>query len=394
MIQQRTSFAIFLIVSFALLVAYASPVHADVTGSFSSHVQLFPQTSSSEISLIKFDLQNEINLSVILSGLSTSFHSHFGLAGIEDVIVTIAGVLGSVDIESIMVFGRFDSDDAVPDKEELSFIKKRLTIGISFGGILLRNLSILEDTNFPQTPQYAFGDVVTVSGQTTSGVTVESQIGICADLNNNTIKKHSWVFSVPSGCYDQPNPELVFAFEKLTISGIPLSAGVTGKSVITCKEIVACEMSHTILASGGIIPVTITFGFDNMFTLAFRTATISFPASFGSLNFVINSQGEINSVSFNARPIINPDANPATLEIDASLEPGAGLTSSSIGVRIQRGTLTFSASADFDNGPPINFSGAEFGLDIALLGFMDIDSNIEFTSGSMVQFESLATINF
>ena len=394
--QQRQRVFILLFSVVVFLGVWVAPAQADVTGSFTVHVVMMPaveQTPTSEIGMLEFDLQNEINLSLVVSGFRTTFHGHFGLAGVEDMILTMAVLIGSLDLETQLVFGRFDDDDAIPDKEQLAFIKKRLTTTFNFGGVTLKNLAIFEDTNFPQSPQYAFGDVMTISGQTTSGVSIEAQSGFCADTTSNSIKKHTWSFSVVPECHQEPKPDLLYTFEKLTINGIPIAPSITGKSVVECIQVQACELSQTVLVSGGVVPLSATFTIEDLFTFSFGTATLTFRSGSGSLSLTFDGAGEIDNVSITLGPTINPDTNPATLNVDGSLEPGVGLVDGAIGIEVTRGLITFEADANFSDGPPATFEGVDFSVD-ATIDLLEVEATLSFEPGELVQIESFWTVNF
>ncbi len=394
--QQRRNACILLGGLAVILGIGAVDASADVTGSFTTHIVMMPagdQSPASEVGMLEFDLQNEIDLSLVVSGFRTTFHGHFGLAGVEDVILTMSVLIGSLDVETQMVFGRFDDDDTIPDKDQISFIKKRVTTAFNFGGVTLKNLAIFEDTNFPQTPEHAFGDVMTISGQTISGVSIKAQSGICADTTPNAIKKHTWSFSVVPECHQEPKPDLLYTYEKLTINGIPISSSITGKAVVECIQVQACELTQTILVSGGIVPLSATFTIEDLFTFSFGTATLTFSSGPGSLSVTFDDTGDISQIGVQLAPTINPDTNPATLDIDGNVEPGAGLTSGSIGIEVTRGLLTFEADANFTDGPPATFDGVDFSVD-ATIDFVEIEATLAFEPGQMVEIESFWTVNF
>jgi len=96
----------------AMIGTFAAVTKADVTGSFTTHISIHPVCTGfpaewlegcpgpweTEIQPLWFDFQNEINITVVISGLSTTLHSHFGLAGVEDVTLNYAATLGALDI--------------------------------------------------------------------------------------------------------------------------------------------------------------------------------------------------------------------------------------------------------------------------------------------------------
>ncbi len=401
MVPQRL-FGITIITAICAFVSMLSvDGHADVTGSFTTHIAVSPQvlteegqTPSSEIAPLFFDLQNEMNVSVILSGFNTTLHTHFGLAGLEDAILKFGVTIGSMDWQSELVFGRFDNDDTIPDKSDPSFIKQRVTTTFTVGGATLKSLAIFEDTNFPQTPEFAFGDVITISGQTASGITVRSRTGFCANRSANAIKKHTWTFSVAPGCHGEPKPNLVFAFENLTIRGIPIAPSITGKAVVDCVEITDCGMTQTLVVAGGPVPVQATLEWKDLFALSFGSASITFSSGVGSLIIDFDSLGSLSGISVSISPTINPDSNPATLDIDASVTPGQGLTSGSAAIEISRGPYTLEFSAEFGNGPPAQFEEASLGVETSMFGFIDFESTATFSKLSLVTIESFFTINF
>ena len=174
-----------LITCFALNV----PVSADVTGTFGPHISLRPQSTISEIELVDFDIQNDLTLTAVISGLRTTLHTHFGIAGVEDVILDFSSTLGALDLSGQLVFARFPAGSFVP-RSNLRFLQKSIWTNISLGGVSFSNHAIFEDTDWPQTPAFAFGDVIKILGTTPSGIEISGQTGICLDPIPNKIKKH------------------------------------------------------------------------------------------------------------------------------------------------------------------------------------------------------------
>lgn len=436
--RQKLGFALLVV---SLILAWGSAdAWGDVTGSFEMHLGLPTQSLASEIGMLEFDLQHEINLTVALSGLRTTFHSHFGLAGVEDVILISDIVIGSLDLESQMVFGRFDSGDPIPDKDKLAFIKKRVTARISLGGVRLQSLAMFEDTNFPQTSQFAFGDVLSLRGQTTSGINVTARTGICATKGSNTIKKHSWPYSVDPDCYSTPKPDLIFNFEDLNISGVPLGEGLTGDAAVTCnppppgQRLVTgpeadddddgaidedpeddvdndndgqidedppkfrsfpgtCEMINTLRFSGGIVPISGSVFWKDVFTFGFGGARMTLSSGVGTLRLRLDDTGNLNLVSVELAPVLNPDANPASLRIRGSLSPGKGLTSGSVGLRVSRDGFDFDARANFSGGPPASFRNARFRIGTTI-GQIDVETSATFTLDGLARSDTYLTLSF
>ena len=253
----------------ALLLAlgfYSTVAQADVTGSFGINISLnsidcmdvaiySTQTQvvqlgdqPCESTVFKIDFETDLNVNVAISGLTMGLHSHAGVTGLEDVILSFAATLGALDVEDEFAFaqpfkwlvaGDGQLIPACVENEEgsgecdLLFVKKRVSATISLGGVTFSNLAIIEDTTFPapclagsvangcleslfgdaykvlkaQTESYqvgnqhfGFGDVVTIEGQTPSGITIKGVTGICASSGYNKIKKHSWKYKVNPDC--------------------------------------------------------------------------------------------------------------------------------------------------------------------------------------------------
>ena len=187
---------------------FVTTATADVTGNFGTHISIRPQTTVSEISLIDFDIQNELNITAVISGLSTTFHTHFGIAGVEDVQLTTNATLGALDIEARLVFARFAFGSIDPFYDSLHFIKKIVRASIQLGGVSFTNVATFEDTNafVSQSSAYAFGDVISLAGQTPSGVSISASAGFCMQLVPNSIKKHFRIspYSVNPDCAIDP----------------------------------------------------------------------------------------------------------------------------------------------------------------------------------------------
>ena len=425
-----------------LLALGAVTAQADVTGSFTTHVQFWPQTTASEIEQLEFDIQNEINLTVLVSGLSTTLHSHFGLAGVEDVQLTYAATLGALDIKGTFVFARFagacfrtdaatggdgssciDSAlgvqawDVFPDKGELHFVKKRVTASASLGGVTVSNLAIFEDTNFrqptptvqpsdtdagilSQTPAYAFGDVISLAGQTPSGVSISASTGVCAELAPNVIKKHDWQYRVNADCADdlvgESKPNLAFDFETLNISGIPIASGVTSSASVVCFQTSACTLTNTFNFSGvGPVPFTVDFFFTDLFSFTFDAATLTFSTGAGTIEIDITDTGTIAAVEVDLSTTINPDTNPATVNVNANFDPGTGLTDADVSMSVTRSDIDFTIVANFTptSGSIAEFADVTFSIS-TMLGALDVETSATFGAFGFQTSSTWFTISF
>lgn len=416
--------------------ASGSVAHADVTGSFGTHIGIhLPDDiqTVTEQEALEFDIQNAINLTVVISGLSTTLHSHFGLAGVEDVTLTYAATLGALSIRGSFVFGRFagtcientpdpDGDETCeevlnnprPLTSDLLFIKKRVKTTLTLGGINLQNLAMFEDVNFPETQAavthqtddqtFAFGDVITLQGQTPSGIDIRMGTGICAERSPNVIKKHSFPYEVNPHCGGETvegqvqtpsqKPNLAFDFERLDISGIPVASGVNSSVSVVCVRTFECELSNEFtFSSMGPIPFSVDIVFTDLFTLDFDKLALMFSTGTGSLELELAPNGTISAISLDIATTLNPDANPANFRITSSIEPGTGLTEADMSLDIQRSNVNFGMTAMFDGGPPATFDAISFELGTTV-GVVDINMDATFGTFEFRSWSSSFVINF
>ena len=377
--------ATFLIIAIAFVITAfgAMTARADVTGSFTAGVLVEPQTTASEIGPAVFDIENAINITVVISGLSTTLHSHFGLPGVEDVSLTYAATLGALDINGTFVFGRFQgtcalnvgndetcevvSNNPWPVSDDLLFIKKRVKTSISLGGVSFENLALFEDVNWPNTQnqtryqtgsqQFGFGDVLSLNGQTASGVTISAKTGICASRTPNVIKKHTWPYEVNPLCVDaaaegqgETKPNLLFDFEELNISGVPVAAGVTANAQIICEKTTQCNMTNSFTFTGPMpMPFEASFTFVNLFSLELGPLALQFSTGPGTVGIYFAPDGTITLISLDLSTTLNPDTNPATFTIDTNFVPGTGFAEAVVGLSVSRSNVDFSIDATFED---------------------------------------------
>lgn len=387
------------IVAVALLATgiAASTAFADVTGTFGLHISIHPQTTATELSIINFDIENALDVTAVISGLSTHFHTHFGIGGIEDVIVTANATLGALDVSTILVFARYPFGSTVPFYAALHFIKKAVHSAISLGGVTFTNDAQFEDTNAfaSQTPAYAFGDVVALSGQTPSGISISASTGICMQLIPDSIKKHFKItpWTVNPDCATTPKPDILFDFETINISGVPVAPNVTGSATVSCVKVAACSLVTSFKISGGPVPFSTTLKFTDLLSLSFSGATITLTSGAGTMTISITSTGAIGVVKVVMNAVLNPDTNPAALIMSISVTPGIGLTSAFVILDIERAGLSFSAEVDFGGGPPAKFTGLTFSLSVPG-SLLSLDASATFDTAGLVEAEIFVTISF
>jgi hypothetical protein len=253
---------------------------ADVDGSFNFVIDMRPQTTSGESSKMDFDVEAYLTLNATLSGLTIGTETVMGIAGPEYMILNLSTTLGALDLKDQFVFGvpyygvtSWYWDDwyffafMTPGRGmkegvrrgDMMFIKKRVYLELTLGGLSFNNLFLLEDVSFPNPTgpdpgvdyttddqTWAVGDIINISGTTVSGIAVGSWTALCADFavtavypkhellkifewEYNLIKKKRWTDgTVETDCYDpdQTKPLLAFSKEVISVQGIPLPAGI------------------------------------------------------------------------------------------------------------------------------------------------------------------------
>jgi len=243
-----------------------------------------------ETTVMEFDFEGLLTLDVTLSGLTFSNDIAFGVAGVEHYVADLATTLGALDLKDEFVFAApyiMTAKKSVAGKTiasytggyrvgPLLFVKKRVTAEMTIGGLTVSSLFMFEDVNFPSPRASTFPDldidgdydaadqlfgagaIITISGTTVSGITVTSQTGLCADWavyayyprhklfkvyewDTNEIKKKTWYETVEADCavfggipteYGGWKTSFFFSKEVISVSGIPLPAGITSDLVV------------------------------------------------------------------------------------------------------------------------------------------------------------------
>jgi hypothetical protein len=370
---------------------------ADVTGNFETHVSIIPQTTVSEFSLINFDVQNALNVNFIVSGLTTQLHSHFGIAGIEDIILTVSTTLGALDIESEIILGRFPFGSITPFYPSVHFIQKRMDAQISIGGVTFATSAQFDDTAafVSQTPAYAFGSAISLAGETQSGVNIFTQIGICMEQNNTNIKKHFQLspFSVNPDCATTPKPDVLFDFEIVQIRGIPLAPGVLGGGELNCLTFNVCSLDTTVSISGGAVPFQTTLVFSDLLNLTLGVSNITLFSGPATLVIELMPTGVIGSMTLTMAATLNPDTNPASFALTSSFTPGVGITSVMATMLIERAGLVVGSTVVMGGGPPASFQAVQFSFNTSL-GIFNIETSATFTPTGLASSDLWFTINF
>lgn len=405
-----------------VLVAWGT-AHADIVGNSRVDVMMepIPCTLVDEIkldtpcekTLLMFDIESIIAATLVTDHLSLTTNFAIGIAGLEHTILTLGATIGEIDLISEIWFAT--PFEAVVDVNnhpnvvmippgEILFVKKRFTTIANIGGVTLRNLAMFEDVTFPnpnadygssdcdgdgdvegtcvkgvetnpatqyQTQSFAFGDIITLTGQTTSGVTVTSEIGICATRASNSVKKFSAVGSVNPECHSQPKPEILFDSTSLSISGIPIAPQITSNAQVNCVKISKCSLTNTLSMSGGLpIPVSVGFTLTDLFNLRFSNSVSlvldSGPAriSFSFSNF------QFSGVTLNYASTLDARNVTAALGGNIGIAKGIGITGARLNLSVVSGTFNATHTLNLIRDPVepgLQFGSfsVSMGLDIA-----------------------------
>ena len=387
--RRRQAITIAFVLTMALI-AVSPMALGDVTGHASFHVGVFPQTTSNEIGSVHFDLQSDVTTTLTISGLAASLHTHFGLAGVEDAILSFNATLGAFDILSQFVFARFPAATYTP--ADLRFVNKQFGVEASLGGFSIGNTLWIEDTGWPQSPAIAIGDLVKIQGQTLSGITITSKTGICLDPAHNKIKKHVLGdVTVSSDCATQPLPNLLFSFERFSVEGIPWAPGVTSSVFVECLEITSCEFSKELSVSSWFMPFSVRSDWNGLFQL--DDVTLTFTPGLAELTMQLQPDGTLDWTLFRVYGTLNPDQNPASFSARAFVVPGKGLETITSDIQVIRDNLELNMTTVFADGPPVGFNAVVFDV-TASVGALDIRARSTFTPSGLDQGDVWTTVRF
>lgn len=222
------------------------------------------------------------------------------------------------------------------------FVKKRLTSSINLAGFTITNLAIFEDIEFthpfPSTVQtysedvqdFRFGNIITILGQTVSGINIRSVTGIGADPNvPNLIKKASFQGSIcPSVTPNVQTPSnraFAFCVEQLFIDNVEI--GSLKLNSRTEFRILPLTFSQTLTLQHGffddLVNVTASFTTDNIIALTPLSTSIFINSA--PLTVSLNLDSTLAITSSTATLSANIDG--AVLTVTATFLPVTGINS-------------------------------------------------------------------
>jgi hypothetical protein len=218
---------------------FSAVANAGVEGDFTFWIWLWPQTTAYEAAGFYIDFEGDLNLNLVISGLTIGNHASFGIAGLENYFLTLDTTLGFLDVHDEFVFAvpYINCPDLAPGKYwyinyftatgpfiecqpvgDLLFVKKRVGLEATIGGLTLSTLILFEDVNFPapwdtgpssygSTDQdFNFGAIVGFSGQTVSGINITAKSGFCADWTIRAGRRSIGKYLGPRGWVGEVSP--------------------------------------------------------------------------------------------------------------------------------------------------------------------------------------------
>jgi len=315
------------------------------------------------------------------------FASPFGCTNFQTGVTnTSGGITGQCVGPNTTAIGDGNADGVIDNA--VGFVKKRISIQINLAGIQISNLAIFEDVDFPdiqgltpigtddhehdhfgpttpyfvsqtnplandQTPTFGFGDVITLSGQTVSGVAISSITQFCAK-QRNYIKKRSFNFEVNAACSAQfadrtANPvegggPVLFEKETLTIENIDIPGGILQASLMF-SPIIPLEASISMTSNFlGLIDIISTFTSKNITNLNISSTRIDFQTGNFSLSiFDLDGNFDLDLLLGSFNLILFPDTNP--VDVSAFMNLGRrGISTASVDFGLKRGFFSLDST--------------------------------------------------
>ena len=362
-----------------------------------------------EMTFLKWDIESIIGLNLTVGGLTYAFHSAISIAGLEHFILSLDAKLGSmvlkpelwfaVPFETVTDANNLLNTVVIPPGQPL-FVKKRLTLEADVFGLKFKNLAMFEDVTFPdpgsdygtsdcdgdgevegtcvggvetndalhyENQAFAFGDIITISGQTVSGISYSSQTGLCAELGSNRVKKYSASGKVDPDCAGKG---FKFSFEKISVSGIEIGAMRLGSSLSitpTSSPPIQVTTSISLPISGlGTLSTSIT---GIPLEMRFGRISLAISSEPLSLNLNFSSEGEFGwTGSANFRGTFSVGTITTVLSSIASFGSSTGMSSLSLGLSITTGAFSADHNVAFtrqDEGLKFTSLNIRFSLKVS-----------------------------
>jgi hypothetical protein len=422
-----------------LIAGFAAVTKADVTGSFDIHFQMIPEGLQTEAVEFYFDIQANLQVNVTLSGLTIGTDIGFGTTGIEFAIITLDTSLGALTVNDTFVFAPpfacgleaegNGSNTAewsgqcpgqyVTTIGEVGFVKKRIELELNIAGITINNLALFEDVDFPDiqggsnhehdhftdgdvyyvttwnndvddaTPTFGFGDVITLSGQTVSGITVTGRTAFCAD-DRNYIKKRNWAWEVNKACTAtlggaieeiEGGAKTGFFFEEeylgisgVNLGGIDLSMDIFFWPLLPLYASISGSFDVLDLAS-------VEFALTSTNITNLTLDEISAVVVTGNLILILTDENgdlDFDEITAIFSGVLNPNQNPADFTAIV-VNDGSGITYLELDLGITRGILAFDVATWFVGGGTLAWGGTNFAMSVDYGNGFAIEADMTFS---------------
>lgn len=408
--MSRSALSLFL--ALVLVAGFAAVSRADVTGSFDVHISLEPQGNQTESVPFDIDFQSNLQVNVTLSGLTFGSDIGFGVTGIEFAILSLETNLGALALTDTFVFATpFDANLVALNGGAPLFVKKRVETELNIAGITINNLGIFEDVNFTHPfsagstytaadQVFVFGDVITLSGQTVSGISVTNQVGICADPQvPNVIKKRDWDESVDGTCASdiefEGQPVSQFTVEKIWIEGIEVGGLTIDKHLEFRPGVPVSAEIDISFSVAGLANVSVSLSSTDILSLSFDSIVAVVSADNLTLILVdADADLEFDLIEAVFGVTLNPNQNPASLTVVMDVVKGAGLTFLEVVFSVSRSGLSLTADSVWSGGgPTVSFLGTTFSLS-ATAGALNFSADIDYGVGGLTGADITVGIDF
>lgn len=360
---------------------FSTVANAGVEGSFCFDFMITPQTTIAQVTKIDLNFEGILDLDITISGLTISTFMTFGIAGLETVVFDLETTLGFLDIYDEFWFSVPYSGVGKDDRlwDQLLFVKKRVALTATIGGLVANALIIFEDLNFtypyagaiPPVQSWGFGICMGFSGTTVSGIKITSLAGInCDPQIPNKIKKYAAMGTVVG-------QEFGFTVEKISITGIQIAGividdylefrpGQAIKNTMTFKtSILGVSLSVSLITTditqiGTLSGIKFVAALSDYITLTWLDAN-------ASLAFDDNDTITVKAVM----PIQS-----ATLTATLTSKPLLGITAAKLALSLPVPIGTFTGTLTY-SGSPLAWNQFDFAL-ASTVGGLDLTLSASF----------------
>jgi len=410
-----------MLIALAAIVAialFSTVAQAGVEGKFVFDFYVTPQTTTAQFSLIDVNFEGLLYLNMELSGLKMSTFTAFGAAGLETMILGFSTLLGPLAINDQFWFSvPYGGPTNCPQvcqvqqgvtycwnacdprlDDELYFVKKRVQLDLTIGGITIGGLILFENPNFtyPYTGQipvpeaYYFGVCLSVSGTTVSGITISSSSGFfCNPGVKNVVKKYSAYGVVVPPTPDNPLPWA----ETIKISGIQIG-GLTFSSTTTFSASDPFTESLSVSWSLAGMLVKANFEMADLPLLKFKSASLTL--ALDNISVVIadlNGNLMLDSLDLVTITAAGVAIQAATVDATITIVPGGGgVAGLSFGLTLPIPIGTFTGTLTY-GGTPLAWETFDFALDANVAG-LGVELTATFGVIGLDNFHVIVTIPF